>query len=172
MSTSKVGTLLRISGQVVRTHPVHPELTSGSFLCLECQTTIPDVEQQFKFTEPTVCKNPLCQNRRRFMLEVNSSRFVDFQKIRVQETQQELPRGSIPRRWVCTCSVCVCVCACRDSIPSNSLFLSLSKVCVLLQILSRNKYANVCESNVYILRCLIYSVVHSLYPSSLSPSLW
>ena len=86
--------------RVVRTHPVHPELTSGNFLCLECQTAIPDVEQQFKFTEPTVCKNPLCQNRRRFMLEVNSSRFVDFQKIRVQETQQELPRGSIPRRWV------------------------------------------------------------------------
>lgn len=100
LSTSKVGTLLRISGQVVRTHPVHPELTSGNFLCLECQTSIPDVEQQFKFTEPTVCKNPLCQNRRRFMLQVNSSRFVDFQKVRVQETQQELPRGSIPRRWV------------------------------------------------------------------------
>ena len=34
------------------------------------------------------------------MLEINSSRFVDFQKVRVQETQQELPRGSIPRRWV------------------------------------------------------------------------
>ena len=107
LSTSKVGTLLRISGQVVRTHPVHPELTSGNFLCLECQTTIPDIEQQFKFTEPTVCKNPLCQNRRRFMLQVNSSRFVDFQKVRVQETQQELPRGSIPRRCV---HVCVCVC--------------------------------------------------------------
>ena len=27
------------------------------------------------------------------------SRFVDFQKVRIQETQQELPRGSIPRRY-------------------------------------------------------------------------
>lgn len=54
LSTSKVGTLLRISGQVVRTHPVHPELTCGTFMCLECQTVISDVEQQFKFTQPTV----------------------------------------------------------------------------------------------------------------------
>ena len=51
LSTAKIGTLLKISGQVVRTHPVHPELVSGSFLCLECQTLIPDVEQQFKFTQ-------------------------------------------------------------------------------------------------------------------------
>ena len=97
LSTSKVGTLLRVTGQVVRTHPVHPELTMATFLCLECQTSIPDVEQQFKFTQPTVCKNPMCQNRRRFMLDINNSRFVDFQKVRIQETQKEVPRG-IPRR--------------------------------------------------------------------------
>ena len=97
LSTSRVGTLLRITGQVVRTHPVHPELTVGTFLCLECQTSIPEVEQQFKFTQPTVCKNPMCQNRRRFMLDIGKSRFVDFQKVRIQETQKEVPRG-IPRR--------------------------------------------------------------------------
>ena len=110
-----MGTLLRITGQVVRTHPVHPELTVGSFLCLECQASIPDVEQQFKFTQPTVCKNPMCQNRRRFMLDIAKSRFVDFQKVRIQETQKEVPRG-IPRRWVTyimlanLCDVCMYVC--------------------------------------------------------------
>lgn len=31
------------------------------------------------------------------MLEVDKSVFVDFQKIRIQETQAELPRGCIPR---------------------------------------------------------------------------
>jgi len=25
--------------------------TSGTFICLECQTVVPDVEQQFKFTQ-------------------------------------------------------------------------------------------------------------------------
>ncbi|XP_065357842.1 DNA replication licensing factor Mcm6 [Calliphora vicina] len=97
LTTSKIGTLIRISGQVVRTHPVHPELVLGVFMCLDCQTEIRNVEQQFKFTNPTICRNPVCANRRRFMLDVEKSLFVDFQKIRIQETQAELPRGCIPR---------------------------------------------------------------------------
>ncbi|KAL2094383.1 hypothetical protein ACEWY4_009102 [Coilia grayii] len=97
LTTSKIGTLMRISGQVVRTHPVHPELVSGTFLCLDCQSVVKEVEQQFTYTQPSICKNPVCANRKRFMLDTNKSRFVDFQKVRIQETQAELPRGSIPR---------------------------------------------------------------------------
>lgn len=97
LTTAKIGTLIRISGQVVRTHPVHPELVSGTFMCMDCQTEIRNVEQQFKYTQPTICRNPVCANRRRFMLEVDKSTFVDFQKVRIQETQAELPRGAIPR---------------------------------------------------------------------------
>ncbi|XP_031446610.1 DNA replication licensing factor MCM6 [Phasianus colchicus] len=97
LTSAKIGSLMRISGQVVRTHPVHPELVSGTFLCLDCQTVIKDVEQQFKYTQPNICRNPVCANRRRFLLDTNKSRFVDFQKVRIQETQAELPRGSIPR---------------------------------------------------------------------------
>merc|ERR1719394_81701 len=41
--------------------------------------------------------NPVCNNRSRFMLDLNKSRFVDFQKVRIQEVQAELPRGCIPR---------------------------------------------------------------------------
>ncbi|KAM3960690.1 minichromosome maintenance 6 [Aphomia sociella] len=97
LTTSKIGTLIRISGQIVRTHPVHPELVLGTFVCLDCQTVIKNVEQQFKYTIPTICRNPVCANRRRFMLDADKSVFVDFQKIRIQETQAELPRGCIPR---------------------------------------------------------------------------
>lgn len=97
MTTAKIGSLIRISGQVVRTHPVHPELISGTFICLDCQTEVRNVEQQFKFTQPTICRNPVCSNRRRFMLETDKSMFIDFQKVRIQETQSELPRGCIPR---------------------------------------------------------------------------
>uniref|UniRef100_A0A4W4H8G2 DNA replication licensing factor MCM6 n=1 Tax=Electrophorus electricus TaxID=8005 RepID=A0A4W4H8G2_ELEEL len=97
LTALRIGSLVRISGQVVRTHPVHPELVSGTFLCLDCQSVVKDVEQQFKYTQPSVCRNPVCSNRRRFLLDTNKSRFVDFQKVRIQETQAELPRGSIPR---------------------------------------------------------------------------
>ncbi|XP_045455369.1 DNA replication licensing factor Mcm6 [Melitaea cinxia] len=97
LTTAKIGTLIRISGQIVRTHPVHPELVLGTFVCLDCQTVVKNVEQQFKYTIPTICRNPVCANRRRFMLDADKSVFVDFQKVRIQETQAELPRGCIPR---------------------------------------------------------------------------
>ncbi|XP_016127064.1 zygotic DNA replication licensing factor mcm6-B-like [Sinocyclocheilus grahami] len=97
LTVAKAGSLVRISGQVVRTHPVHPELVSGTFLCLDCQGVIKDVDQQFKYTQPSICRNPVCNNRRRFLLDTNKSKFIDFQKVRIQETQAELPRGSIPR---------------------------------------------------------------------------
>lgn len=97
LSSMRIGTLVRISGQVVRTHPVHPELVSGTFLCMDCQSLIKDVPQQFKYSPPTICRNPVCNNRSRFHLDTHKSKFVDFQKVRIQETQAELPRGSIPR---------------------------------------------------------------------------
>ncbi|XP_070701018.1 DNA replication licensing factor MCM6 [Pempheris klunzingeri] len=97
LSSMRIGTLVRISGQVVRTHPVHPELVSGTFVCMDCQAVIKDVPQQFKYSPPTICRNPVCNNRARFHLDTHKSKFIDFQKVRIQETQAELPRGSIPR---------------------------------------------------------------------------
>ena len=81
LSSIKIGHLVSVTGQVVRTHPVHPELVSGTFTCLDCQTVTTDVEQQFKYTMPSICRNPVCNNRTRFMLETSKSRFVDFQKV-------------------------------------------------------------------------------------------
>ena len=88
LTMNKTGSLVRVSGQVVRTHPVHPELVSGTFLCLACQAEVKDIHQQFKYTQPSVCCTPQCANRRSFSLVLEKSKFVDFQKVRVQETQQ------------------------------------------------------------------------------------
>lgn len=51
LTADKIGKLLRISGQVVRTHPVHPELCLGNFVCDECGNTTSNVTQQFKYTQ-------------------------------------------------------------------------------------------------------------------------
>ena len=51
LTSERIGKLLRITGQVVRTHPVHPELVIGTFKCADCQTVMSDVEQQFKYTQ-------------------------------------------------------------------------------------------------------------------------
>ncbi|CEF65888.1 DNA replication licensing factor MCM6 [Strongyloides ratti] len=81
LNGDKVGVLVSIVGQIIRTHPVHPELYKATFSCEDCGTIIRNVEQQFKYTQPNAL----------------DSQFVDFQRLRIQETQEELPRGSIPR---------------------------------------------------------------------------
>ena len=52
MKTNVIGRLASIYGTVTRTTEVRPELLNGTFLCKDCNTTIPDIEQQFKYTIP------------------------------------------------------------------------------------------------------------------------
>lgn len=99
LTAEKIGAMVCINGQVVRTHSVHPELSRATFVCEDCGVTIRNVLQQFRYTQPSRCANPQCMNRTRFSLDVDDSSFVDFQKIRIQETQAELPRGSVPRTF-------------------------------------------------------------------------
>lgn len=97
LRTDKIGTLVSICGTVTRTSEVRPELLYGAFKCHECATVVTDVEQQFKYTEPTFCRNPLCTNQTRWTLETSQSKFVDWQRVRVQENSDEIPPGSLPR---------------------------------------------------------------------------
>ena len=97
LRTDRVGKLVSISGTVTRTSEVRPELLYGAFTCTTCTTTVRDVEQQFKYTEPVMCRNPVCQNRREWQLNVDQSRFCDWQKVRIQENANEIPTGSMPR---------------------------------------------------------------------------
>lgn len=59
LTTAKIGELVRISGQVIRTHPIHPELVAGHFTCQDCQTDVPNVEQQFKVSHHNFIENNL-----------------------------------------------------------------------------------------------------------------
>ncbi|KDE08602.1 minichromosome maintenance protein 6 [Microbotryum lychnidis-dioicae p1A1 Lamole] len=97
MRTEKIGKLSSISGTVTRTSEVRPELIFGTFTCQECKGVIRDVEQQFKYTEPTLCPNVTCSNRSNWKLDIEQSKFSDWQKVRIQENSNEIPTGSMPR---------------------------------------------------------------------------
>jgi DNA replication licensing factor MCM6 len=93
----KVGGLVSFNGTVTRTSEVRPELLWGRFVCGECGAISAPVEQQFKYTEPTRCVRSDCSNRVNWRLDISRSRFVDWQRIRVQENADEIPPGSMPR---------------------------------------------------------------------------
>ncbi|KAL6710029.1 MCM DNA helicase complex subunit mcm6 [Coniothyrium glycines] len=97
LRTSSIGTLLSISGTVTRTSEVRPELSMATFVCEVCNTVVPNVEQTFKYTEPTQCPNRICMNREGWRLDIRQSTFIDWQKVRIQENSSEIPTGSMPR---------------------------------------------------------------------------
>ncbi len=97
LRAEKIGALLSISGTVTRTSEVRPELYKATFSCDVCKTQVENVEQTFRYTEPTSCPNPNCDNQILWTLNVAKSMFVDWQKVRVQENSTEIPTGSMPR---------------------------------------------------------------------------
>ncbi|TBU47236.1 mis5 protein [Dichomitus squalens] len=97
LKTERIGTLMSISGTVTRTSEVRPELLYGSFICEVCGGLVNDIEQQFKYTEPSLCPNPICGNRTAWQLQIDTSKFTDWQKVRIQENPSEIPTGSMPR---------------------------------------------------------------------------
>ncbi|XP_013686950.2 DNA replication licensing factor MCM6 isoform X2 [Brassica napus] len=97
LTTSEIGKLVSVTGVVTRTSEVRPELLYGTFKCLDCGSVIKNVEQQFKYTQPTICVSPTCLNRARWALLRQESKFADWQRVRMQETSKEIPAGSLPR---------------------------------------------------------------------------
>jgi DNA replication licensing factor MCM6 len=63
LRTSKLGQLTAFSGTVTRSSEVRPELLYGAFKCLDCNTIIRGVPQQFKYSPPVLCTNPSCGNK-------------------------------------------------------------------------------------------------------------
>ncbi|KDD74713.1 MCM2/3/5 mini chromosome maintenance complex protein, partial [Helicosporidium sp. ATCC 50920] len=97
LRSAKIGKLSQFVGTVTRTTEVRPELYKGTFRCLLCSTMVAGVEQQFKYTQPAVCPNATCGNRSVWSLSMDESQFVDWQKVKVQESPEEVPAGSLPR---------------------------------------------------------------------------
>lgn len=97
LRTEQIGKLVSISGTVTRTSEVRPELHLATFICEVCNSLVPDVEQIFKYSEPTQCPNATCGNRQGWRLDIRQSTFIDWQKVKIQENSSEIPTGSMPR---------------------------------------------------------------------------
>ncbi|OCK83672.1 MCM-domain-containing protein [Lepidopterella palustris CBS 459.81] len=97
LRTASIGRLMSISGTVTRTSEVRPELSLATFICEVCNAVVPNIEQTFRYTEPTQCPNQVCGNRQGWRLDIRQSTFVDWQKVRIQENSSEIPTGSMPR---------------------------------------------------------------------------
>lgn len=97
LRSAKLGALISFRGTATRTTQVRPELMLGSFECKNCKSVVPDVGQQFRYTEPLLCPNHLCTNRKEWTLRPKDSMFCNWQRVHVQEVNTEIPPGAMPR---------------------------------------------------------------------------
>jgi replicative DNA helicase Mcm len=89
-----IGKLIMVDGIITRVSEVKPQLTVALFEC-SCGNKIPVDQFEGRFTPPTACS--ACRREGPFNLIVEESKFVDWQKIRIQEMPEELPPGQMPR---------------------------------------------------------------------------
>ncbi len=90
-----IGRLIRISGIMMRASEVKPLLVNATFLCRVCMAEIPQEQEEGRYTEPPQC--PTCGKKTPMRLLLEKSRFIDWQKVRIQESPEELPPGQMPR---------------------------------------------------------------------------
>ena len=90
-----IGKLIHINGIMMRASEVKPLLVQAMFLCRICQTEIPQPQEEGRYTEPPLC--PVCAKKTPMRLIPQKSQFKDWQKVRIQESPEELPPGQMPR---------------------------------------------------------------------------
>ncbi len=90
-----IGKILQVSGILMRASEVKPLLVQAVFQCRLCDTEIPQDQEEGRYTEPPLC--PTCDKKTPLRLLPQKSTFRDWQKVRVQESPDELPAGSMPR---------------------------------------------------------------------------
>ncbi|MEA2070507.1 MAG: minichromosome maintenance protein MCM, partial [Asgard group archaeon] len=92
-----VGKLIMLQGIITRATVVKPLLVEGYFSCTNCGEIIIKTLKEGRYSPPDRCPNPGCGRAGPFKLLVDESKFVDWQKITIQERPEDLPPGQMPR---------------------------------------------------------------------------
>ncbi|MFQ5838720.1 MAG: LAGLIDADG family homing endonuclease [Thermoplasmata archaeon] len=100
-----LGKFISVEGLVRKATEVRPRLVEAVFQCLRCGAIIKEVQEGMTFREPLECYQDQGGCSRtpgstKFKLLDEGSRFVDTQKIEVQEPPEELRGGEQPQRLV------------------------------------------------------------------------
>jgi replicative DNA helicase Mcm len=90
-----INRFITVEGILRKITEVRPRIVEATFRCATCHTLVREVQRFGRFTEPDSC--PKCEKKTRMELIPVRSRFVDSQKIRVQESPEGLRGGEQPQ---------------------------------------------------------------------------
>lgn len=94
LNPEDIDQLISISGMVIRSSNIIPEMREAFFRCSVCSFTASVEIDRGRIAEPTICSN--CSTDHAFSLIHNRSQFTDKQMVKLQETQEDMPAGQTP----------------------------------------------------------------------------
>ncbi|NXW95777.1 MCM4 factor, partial [Alopecoenas beccarii] len=94
LNPEDIDQLITISGMVIRSSQLIPEMQEAFFKCQVCAFTTRVEIDRGRIAEPSVCKN--CNTTHSMVLIHNRSMFSDKQMIKLQESPEDMPAGQTP----------------------------------------------------------------------------
>ena len=90
-----INKMTSVSGMVVRASEVKPLARELMYVCPDKHYTQVILQKGMSVNVPTKCSDPKC-NHRELEVRPDSSKFIDFQILRLQELPEDLPPGQLP----------------------------------------------------------------------------
>ena len=90
-----ISKMTSVSGMVVRSSEVKPLAQELTFICPEEHITVVNLFQGISLDSPVQCSTSNCRHKNLGIVP-ESSRFIDFQIVRLQELPEDLPPGQLP----------------------------------------------------------------------------
>uniref|UniRef100_A0A8C1K6A4 DNA replication licensing factor MCM4 n=1 Tax=Cyprinus carpio TaxID=7962 RepID=A0A8C1K6A4_CYPCA len=98
LNPEDIDQLITISGMVIRTSQLIPEMQEAFFRCQVCAFNTRVEVDRGRIAEPAVCRN--CNTTHSMALVHNRSAFSDKQMIKLQESPEDMPAGQTPHTTV------------------------------------------------------------------------
>lgn len=94
LNPEDIDQLISISGMVIRTSNIIPEMREAFFKCIVCAFTTSVEIDRGRIAEPTLCSH--CNTNYCFQLVHNRSQFTDKQLVKLQESPDDMAAGQTP----------------------------------------------------------------------------
>lgn len=106
LKSNLIGSLVEVRATVVRVSEVKPLINIACYVCEACGCEIYQQVNRRVYTPNMDCPSNICQtnnSKGKVIPNFAVSKFVPFQEIKVQETSDQTPVGSIPRTFTVQC---------------------------------------------------------------------
>lgn len=124
LDPTDVDKLISVSGLVLRSTPIIPDMKTAYFKCWMCDYAVVVQIDRGTIQEPTTC--PDCAAKNTMVLEHVRSTFADKQIVRLQETPNNVPDGQTPHSIsVIMYDELVDVCRAGDRVTLTGIFRSV-----------------------------------------------